>query len=333
VSEEIILYEEYNDNWLQSLFGTGLPQIDFENQNYLGDLSLTESALDFKTKEEKNIKVNIKDILRVFKGGSADGINNNQFGILYFGNNKEVKRVTYTVWRSRKKLVDKWVKKIKEIKGKLMDETMSKVKAGELSLDQLKELENYQHMIREIVDNIEKKIKMSSGIFSTYKSDYGKYKDLGYFISRPKEIIEVKAEIANKYEILLDYNKAIKAYKDAELDDDVTRVTRLMGDDKVRHFDYDEAIEIYESIGDKEAAKNTRKLKTEQGAVKVSQKVVHGDEVTKTEIKDSVLNRSNVGSVGGSSKAEEIKEIKELLDSGAIDDDEFKQMKKEILGK
>ena len=174
---------------------------------------------------------------------------------------------------------------------------------------------------------------MSSGIFSTYKSDYGKYKDLGYFISRPKEIIEVKAEIANKYEILLDYNKAIKAYKDAELDDDVTRVTRLMGDDKVRHFDYDEAIEIYESIGDKEAAKNTRKLKTEQGAVKVSQKVVHGDEVTKTEIKDSVLNRSNVGSVGGSSKAEEIKEIKELLDSGAIDDDEFKQMKKEILGK
>jgi len=36
---------------------------------------------------------------------------------------------------------------------------------------------------------------------------------------------------------------------------------------------------------------------------------------------------------GGKSKAEEIKEIKELLDSGAIDDDEFKQMKKEILGK
>ena len=32
-------------------------------------------------------------------------------------------------------------------------------------------------------------------------------------------------------------------------------------------------------------------------------------------------------------KKTEIKEIKELLDSGAIDDDEFKQMKKEILGK
>ena len=145
-------------------------------------------------------------------------------------------------------------------------------------------------------------------------------------------ILEVKIKIANEYERLLDYNKAIEVYKDAELPDEVIRVTKLIGDDKVKHLDYDKAIEIYESIGDKEAAKNARKLKAEQGAVKVSQKVVHGDEVTKTEIKDSVLNRSNVGS-GGKSKAEEIKEIKELHDSGAIDDDEFKQMKKEILEK
>ena len=33
------------------------------------------------------------------------------------------------------------------------------------------------------------------------------------------------------------------------------------------------------------------------------------------------------------SKTEQIKEYKELLDSGAIDEYEFKQMKKEILGK
>ena len=178
-------------------------------------------------------------------------------------------------------------------------------------------------MIREFVDSIEKKM--------TNKSDDEKYKDLGYLIRRPKEIIEVKAEIANEYETLLDYNKAIKAYKDAELNDDVTRVTRLMGDDKVRHFDYDEAIEIYESIGDKEAAKNTRKLKTEQASVKVTQKVVHGDEVTKTEIKDSVLNRSNVG--GGSSKAEELREAKSLLDEGLINEDDYEKMKEEILGK
>ena len=51
-----------------------------------------------------------------------------------------------------------------------------------------------------------------------------------------------------------------------------------------------------------------------------------------TIVKDSVISRSTIGP-GGKSKAEQIKEIKELLDSGAIDDDEFKQMKKEILGK
>ena len=96
--------------------------------------------------------------------------------------------------------------------------------------------------------------------------------------------------------------------------------------------DYDTAIQIWEELGEIKEAARIRKLKAEQGAVKVAQSVVQGDQITKTEIKDSVLNRSNVGS-GGKSKAEEIKEIKELLDSGAIDDDEFKQMKKEILGK
>ena len=59
---------------------------------------------------------------------------------------------------------------------------------------------------------------------------------------------------------------------------------------------------------------------------------IQGDNITKTEVKDSVLNRSNIGS-DGKTKAEHIQNVKELLDSGAIDDDEFKQMKKEILGK
>ena len=59
---------------------------------------------------------------------------------------------------------------------------------------------------------------------------------------------------------------------------------------------------------------------------------IQGDNITKTEVKDSVLNRSSIGS-DGKSKAEQVQNIKELLDSGAIDDNEFKQMKKEILGK
>jgi hypothetical protein len=60
--------------------------------------------------------------------------------------------------------------------------------------------------------------------------------------------------------------------------------------------------------------------------------VVHGDEITKTDIRDSVVSKSSIGA-GGKSKAEQIGGIKELLDSGAIDADEFQQMKKEILGK
>ena len=99
-----------------------------------------------------------------------------------------------------------------------------------------------------------------------------------------------------------------------------------------KHLDYDGAIEIYGKIDKPAEAGRVRKLKAEQGAVKVTQKVVHGDEVTKTEIKDSVLNRSNV-SGGKSSKAEELREAKSLFEEGLIDDDEFKQMKKEILGK
>ena len=98
-----------------------------------------------------------------------------------------------------------------------------------------------------------------------------------------------------------------------------------------QQLNYQRAIELYTEIGEPKETARVRKLKAELGAVKVTQKVVHGDEVTKTEIKDSVLNRSNVG--GGSSKMQELRELKEMLAEGLIDDDEFKQMKKEILGK
>jgi len=112
-------------------------------------------------------------------------------------------------------------------------------------------------------------------------------------------IPELKRRQAEYHEKLLEFDEAAEIYKELELEDDVVRV---------------------------------RKLKAEQGAVKVTQKVVHGDEISNTEIKDSVLNRSNIGT-GGKSKSEELREAKALLDDGLIDDEEFKQMKKEILGK
>ena len=111
------------------------------------------------------------------------------------------------------------------------------------------------------------------------------------------EIKDRDLENAKKHENLLEFEEAAQIYKRYGMDDDVIRVRK--------------------------EARN-----------KVTQTVVHGDYVDDrdTIVKDSVVNKSNIGA-GGKSKAEEIKEIKDLLDSGAIDDGEFKQMKKEILGK
>ena len=131
------------------------------------------------------------------------------------------------------------------------------------------------------------------------------------------------------------YNEKIKEKlrKNAEIKEKKKLEDKLLrAKEREAAKDYDSAIKIWEELGEITEAARVRKLKAEQGAVKVAQKVVHGDEVTKTEIKDSVLNRSNVGA-GGEDKITKIKELKELHDAGAIDDDEFKQMKKEILGK
>ena len=99
-------------------------------------------------------------------------------------------------------------------------------------------------------------------------------------------------------------------------------------------LEFDEAAEVYKEIGMDNDVIRVRKLKVEQGTVKVEQTVVHGDYIDDrdTIVKDSVINRSNIGA-GGKSKAEEIKEVTEMKDKGIIDDDEFKQMKNEILGK
>ena len=93
--------------------------------------------------------------------------------------------------------------------------------------------------------------------------------------------------------------------------------------------DYEAAIQIWESLGEIKEAARVRELQAEMGSVQVAQSIVQGDQIT--EIKDSVLNRSNVG--GGSSKMQELKDLTEMKEKGLIDDDEFKQMKKEILGK
>ena len=95
---------------------------------------------------------------------------------------------------------------------------------------------------------------------------------------------------------------------------------------------YDDAEDWYTSAGMLDDAAEMRKKKADMGAAKVSQKIIHGDYVDDrdTIIKDSVLNRSSVGG-GGPSKMQELKELKEMFDSGFISEEEMEKMKKEIL--
>ena len=97
-------------------------------------------------------------------------------------------------------------------------------------------------------------------------------------------------------------------------------------------LDYDVAIQLWEKAGKTKEATKVRKIKAEQR--KVDQTVVHGDYVDDrdTIIKDSVLSRTNVNS-SGNDKFAKLEKLVEMKEKGFIDDAEFKQMKKEILGK
>jgi hypothetical protein len=62
------------------------------------------------------------------------------------------------------------------------------------------------------------------------------------------------------------------------------------------------------------------------------QEEFHSDDMIEEEIKDGVVSKSNVGA-GGDDKFSRLEKLTEMKEKGLIDDDEFKQMKKEILGK
>ncbi len=108
-------------------------------------------------------------------------------------------------------------------------------------------------------------------------------------------------------------------------------MAKSLGIEREKHLDYQGAIDIYEKHNMPEEAARVRRIMYDEK--KVDQTVVHGNYVDDrdTIVKDSVINRSNVG--GGSSKMQELKELKEMFDSGFISKDEMENMKKEILGK
>ncbi|MDP6442089.1 MAG: SHOCT domain-containing protein, partial [Candidatus Poseidoniia archaeon] len=94
--------------------------------------------------------------------------------------------------------------------------------------------------------------------------------------------------------------------------------------------DYEAAIQIWESLGEIKEAARVRELQAEMGSVQVAQSIVQGDQIT--EIKDSVVSKSNIGT-SPDDKFTRLEKLTEMKEKGLIDDAEFKQMKKEILGK
>ena len=105
---------------------------------------------------------------------------------------------------------------------------------------------------------------------------------------------------------------------------------RHKANERERALDYDSAIDIWEELGQIDQAARVRKLKADLAAPKT---VIHGDYVDDrdTIVNDSVVNKSNIG--GGSSKMQKLEKLNNMREKGAIDDEEFKQMKKEILEK
>ena len=137
-----------------------------------------------------------------------------------------------------------------------------------------------------------------------------------------KEVINIINEEIKSLEVSLE-----QLYSFNNLSNKIKEIRR-----REKALDYSSAIKMWEELDYIEEAARVRKLQAKMNSVNVAQNVVHGDQVTKTEIKDSVVSKSNVGS-GRDDKFTKLKELTEMKEKGFIDDDEFKQMKKEILDK
>ena len=304
MSENDVIYSEKYDN---PMFLTSSPQIKIDDKWHGGDLTLTNSTLAFKTEDGKNISLNIKNIIRIFLGPMAV----TEIIIVYTANNEKVKSVTYYLRENSKKLVE-------EIK---------KLDYQTFGANDSKEIKKVQ------------KIKENSLYF--FSNDAGDY--LAIF----KDHMKMKAYNDSKdwkgpyspYNYPLEY-KYISFEERISYDGLMISFSKTGGTTGCPHIHFGQhgqwntsQIIYFRNGKDWKNVKNLiEKTKTEYGKINISQKVVHGDEVTKTEIKDSVVSKSNIGS-GGDDKFSRLEKLTDMKKEGLIDDDEFKQMKKEILGK
>jgi len=173
--------------------------------------------------------------------------------------------------------------------------------------------------LRSDLPEAEKKLKLSkaSALFWGVKgTDF--FSGLGYDLHADKDkVSSIKSEISN-------INSEITA-----LQTSIGNINAAMVAEE--NLDYRKAIDLFDQVGLSSEAKRIRTKMQKEGKVKVDQTGDYVDD-RDTIIKDSVISKSNVGA-GGSSKMQELKELKEMFDSGFISKEEMEKMKKEILGK
>jgi len=197
--------------------------------------------------------------------------------------------------------------------------------------------EERQQKTRKAITKVEEYIPKLKEALTKYKASLPKYTNYPYF---RKEYASIIAQLFGENETkgkknILRHKKEIDSIEIIkEKLTDLSNLSRKIENIRLREkaLDYDSAIDMWEKLDYIEEAARVRTLQAEMGSVKVTQKVVHGDEVSKTEIRDSVVSKSNIGS-GIDDKFARLERLAEMKEKGLIDEDEFKQMKKEILGK
>ena len=147
-----------------------------------------------------------------------------------------------------------------------------------------------------------------------------------------EEIHKALALLGEKESILHIVRKFKSDEKDSEVKEVIDDIdVNLLGEVFESLELFEDAENLYTKNGMLEKAANVRRKIAEMSGSKT---VVQGDYVDDrdTIVKDSVINRSNVGS-GSDEKFTKLERLAEMRKEGLIDEDEFKQMKKEILGK
>ena len=170
---------------------------------------------------------------------------------------------------------------------------------------------------------------MNQNVYGTRTRETPEYKVMEALLTSGISIYE-KEIIRRGNEIVPSLVKEWKSGRNSPLLERVMQKmeTKKIGQQMEKFHLNEEASAWYKKVGLFEDGKNM----SDKMKVKIDQTVVQGDQITKTEIKDSVVSKSNIGP-SGEDKFTKLKELKEMLAEGLIDDDEFKQMKKEILGK